>query len=500
MNLKPLNLISKLIFTLITITFLINPIPSGTTAQAAPAGVADTACRFGITSVAGAEGYDIASLHVASYLDWGAVTNPSLPNGVEYIRVLRLRDDLYPETLANLPVWVQANPASVWVVGNEPDTTYGEEGQEQDALLPEVYADRYYTVATTIRLLDSTARIAFGPVVQPTPIRIRYLQRAWERLVADAGSYSAASGLVDIWSPHSFILNEQEYSWGTGIPPGFEGDHADAFIIDVDHFYYTYSIDIFQQHIIAFRSWLAGIGERYKPLWITEYGSLFPPTNQIGGTQYYTVTDTATTDFMLNTFDFMLSANDPQTGLPADGNQLVQRWFWYSLNDHRYHRGGSVYNPDSPYYGDLITHVGKNFIFYQSKYIAQPDLYPADLAIIPISYNSNQTLVNYRLDITIDNNDSTDATCAQVWVYDGNPDSGGTLIAGPLPSSMIRANYGNGLIRVYWRDVLPMEDHAIYVKVEPIGVEDTNLDNNVVSFHVYTALPIWTYLPIIQRR
>ena len=51
------------------------------------------------------------------------------PTGVEYIRVLRLRDDLYPQTLANLPAWVQANPGSVWVVGNEPDTTYGGPGR-----------------------------------------------------------------------------------------------------------------------------------------------------------------------------------------------------------------------------------------------------------------------------------------------------------------------------------------------------------------------------------
>ena len=53
------------------------------------------------------------------------------------------------------------------MVGNEPDTTY----ENQDALLPEVYADRYFELATIIRRLDPSARIAFGSVVQPTPIR-----------------------------------------------------------------------------------------------------------------------------------------------------------------------------------------------------------------------------------------------------------------------------------------------------------------------------------------
>ena len=39
---------------------------------------------------------------------------------------------------------------------------------------------------------------------------------------------------------------------------------------------------------------------------------------------------------MIDTFDFLLSATDSSTGFPADADHLVQRWFWYSLNDHRY--------------------------------------------------------------------------------------------------------------------------------------------------------------------
>ncbi len=196
----------------------------------------------------GSDGYDIASIGVGSYLDWGAASNPILPAGVEYIRVLRLRDDLYPQTLANLPTWVEAHPGSIWELGNEPDTTY----EHQDALLPEVFADRYYELATIIRNLDPVARIAFGSVVQPTPIRLRYLDRAWDQLVEDAESPAAASSLIDIWAIHSFILNEQVGFWGTGIPPGFEDDYGDAVIIsDLAD---TYSIDIFQQRLIAFRS------------------------------------------------------------------------------------------------------------------------------------------------------------------------------------------------------------------------------------------------------
>ena len=134
----------KLIAFFVIAIMLISPITVNSVVQADTTITVDTACRIGIDAPLPTAGYDIASLRIASLMDWGAVNNPSLPEGVEYIRVLRLRDDLYPDTLANLPAWVEANPGSVWVVGNEPDTTYEESpGNGQDALLPEVYADRY---------------------------------------------------------------------------------------------------------------------------------------------------------------------------------------------------------------------------------------------------------------------------------------------------------------------------------------------------------------------
>ena len=487
---NPFSLLRKSFLFLVPGVLLIHPQSVKPEIQSARAAAIDTVCRFGITSPLGSEGYDIASMGVGSYLDWGAGSNPSLPNGVEYIRVLRLRDDLYPQTLANLPDWIQANPGSVWVVGNEPDTYYS----DQDGLLPEVYADRYYELATIIRSLDPTARITFGNSVQPTPIRMRYLDRVWNQLVAHAGNPAAVSDLIDYWTIHSFILNEKMYSWGSGIPPGFENDHEDA--VEIIDFSDTYSSNIFQQRIIAFRSWMAGKGERGKPLWIVEYGSLSPPIDPPGGPDYYNVSDQDTADYMTATFDFLLSASDEQTGLPGDANQLVQRWFWYSLNDHRYNFGGSIFDPDDE---KLPTLVGEAFIEYQSLNLAQPDLYPASLSIAPKSYNSDHTLVNYRLDLTIGNNAFADASCAQLWIYDGDPEAGGTLIAGPIASSVIRNYYGAGLVTAYWMDVQPLTEHPLFVRAEPIGVADTNPDNNQASFIVYTELPKLLYLPFVHR-
>lgn len=458
--------------------------------MSALASATDTVCRFGITSPTGSEGYNIASLGIGSYLDWGAASNPSLPEGIEYIRVLRVRDDVYPDTLAKLPGWIDAYPGSVWVVGNEPDTKY----ENQDALTAEVYADRFYQLARIIRTSDSTARTAFGSIVQPTPIRLRYLDRAWTQLVARAGSEFAARQLIDMWSIHSFILNEQPGSWGTGVPPGFEYDFDDAIIItDLAD---TYNIDIFKERINAFRSWLADKGMRDKPLWITEYGSLLPPIDPPGGPPLYHASDADTSAFMVDSFNFMLSATDDQTGLPADGNLLVQRWFWYSLNDHRYNFGGTLFDPDN---NKQPTLVGANYIDYQAAHLQAPDLYPENLAIAPVSYNHDRTRVNYRLDITIGNVAYPDASCAQVWVYDGDPNNGGQLIAGPLPSSMIHSDYGNGRLTAYWNNVVPLTNHLIYVRVEAIGVADTDPSNNLASYLVFTDLPKLEFLPVVNR-
>jgi hypothetical protein len=490
MKIRPFSIFRR-ILVFITVGALLNTSQNvKADSPSIQAATTDTACHFGITSPLGSEGYDLSSLGAGSYLDWGAATNPSLPEGVEYIRVLRLRDDVYADTLANLTGWVEANPGSVWMVGNEPDTTYG----NQDSLLPEVYANRYYELATKIRFLDPTARIGFGSVVQPTPIRLRYLDRAWSELIAQAGSSPGASALIDFWSIHAFILNEQVYSWGTGVPPGFENDHGDAVIItDLTD---TYSIEIFQQRISAFRSWMAGKGEHDKPLWITEYGSLLPPIDPPGGPNYENVSDENTTAFMLATFNFMLSATDDQTGLPGDGNQLVQRWFWYSLNDHRYNFGGTIFDPDN---GNLPTLVGENFINYQAANIDQPDLYPSGLSIAPISINPERILGNYQVSVVLGNNLFGDASCAQVWLYDGNPEDGGILIAGPIPSSAIQAANGMGVVEVLWIDVQPLTSHNLCVRIDSIGVADTDPGNNRACFPVFTELPQLVFLPSVQH-
>ena len=322
--------------------------------------------RFGIAAPLGFSGYDIESINVRAALDWGAVRPFSLPQDVEYIHVLRVRDDLYDGVLASLTTLIPANPGEVWIIGNEPDTTYG----NQDNLEAAVYAARYYVIATTIRDLDPTAKLAFGTIVQPTPVRIHYLELVLHELASEilSGSLDYALALIDIWSIHAFILNEEDGEWGTGLPPGYidltpgsPDFWGEPFVINL---YDTYSINLFTGFVNDFRVWMDSIGERNKPLWITEYGSLIPPIDLPEPPTYATVSDENTTLYMVDTFDFLLSATDSSTGFPSDADHLVQRWFWYSLNDHRYSFGGSLFDPDN---NKEITLVGEAFRAYTNQ-------------------------------------------------------------------------------------------------------------------------------------
>jgi len=491
MNRKMKNLHEKvlIIFAISLIICTLLMVPANRKIKANSTSV----CRFGITSPTSSSGYydEISSIGVGSFLNWGAANNPTLPPGVEFTRVLRVADyhedfpisRTYTNTIDNLNTWVTSNPGSVWMIGNEPDRVYW-----QDSITPEVYADRYYAIATQIRTLDPTAQLGYGTIVQPTPIRMRYLDRAWSQLITLAGSSSAASDLVDIWSIHAFILNESPISWGAGIPPGFESDYGDAVPISITE---TYSITIFQDRTIAFRDWMEGKGEEDKPLWITEYGSLMPSVI------YPFVSDEDSRDFMLDTFDFMLSATDPTTGLSTDGDRLVQSWYWYSLNDHRYNFGGSLFDPDD---NKAITPVGIGFRDYRALSLAQPDLFPIDLSVELISYDPGLNQADYQLDVVVGNAMTADTgSSGQVFIHDGDPGSGGTLIAGPVEISSIQRCGGIVEMSIPWNDTHPFSQKTLYVSVNPIGVADGFPDNNVQGFQVIMDHPIFIFLPLVIR-
>jgi len=339
----------------------------------------DLLFRFGITAPLGINGYDLDAIHALTFLDWGK-ENLSVPDGVEYIHVLKMRFVPVSEDTANgeldeaayqlfvedLPDLVNRNLGSVWIIGNEPDRK-----EVQDDLTPEIYAERFFEVATIIKQNDSSAKIGFGSIVQPTPIRIRYLEKSLDKLHELALPDQNPMDLIDIWSIHAFILSEVG-TWGASIPPGFDcniEDCSDSVLIT--DFSDTYSIETFIERIKQFRTWLKQQNEDDKPLWITEYGSLFyywevvcsENVNYDCNEPYNGwPTEQDTINYMISTFNFLMAGKDDATGFSLDDHKLVQRWYWYSLNDHLNSFGGSLYDPDN---NKQITKLGiayKNYI------------------------------------------------------------------------------------------------------------------------------------------
>jgi hypothetical protein len=128
---------------------------------------------------------------------------------------------------------------------------------------------------------------------------------------------------VDVWTIHNFTLREERDAWGAGIPPGMDADQGELYSIR-DHG----RMSIFQEHVVAFRQWMAQNGYRDRPLVVSEYGILLPAI--------YGFEEDVVEKFMLNSFDYLRTAADGAIGYPADDNRLVQAWAWYSLNGKEY--------------------------------------------------------------------------------------------------------------------------------------------------------------------
>ena len=164
--------------------------------------------------------------------------------------------------------------------------------------------------------------MAIGGVIQPTPLRLEWL----DRLLA---AYEARYGQpmpVDVWNIHNMVLREAQGDYGCGIPAGLDAQEGMPY-----PWWENDSITHFQDQVYAFRQWMADHGQRDKWLIISEFGVLYPSAwfddlGEPGG-------DARVLAFMEATLDFLFHATDDALGCPSDGNRLVQRWAWFSLNN-----------------------------------------------------------------------------------------------------------------------------------------------------------------------
>jgi hypothetical protein len=266
--------------------------------------------------------YDVANLRIGWYSDWSYTQTPVRPGGIEYIQVVRTRADGSAPHWSALAAAVHANPGATWLIGNEPDARPG----VQDSQPAASYATAYHDIYVFIKAIDSGARVGPGGVIQPTPLRLRYLDQTLAAYQARYGTPLPA----DVWTTHVQILQEARDDWGAGIPQGIDDDTGRLYSIQDNG-----DPLIFQQLVREMRAWMAARGLRDKPLIISEFGVLMPSLflcycddSALG--------DAIVANFMRRAFDFLLQTTDAATGCPADQNRLVQRWSWYSLNDKPY--------------------------------------------------------------------------------------------------------------------------------------------------------------------
>ncbi len=273
------------------------------------------------------------------YLDWHIDATPVITDGLEYAQLYAMRRGNLPLRRDRIAEALAANPGALWLAGNEPDVIW------QDNQTPEQYAQLYHQFYTFVKTLDPSAQVAIAGVTQVTPLRLQYLEEvlaAYQRLYGQEMP-------VDVWNIHAFILREERDSWGVSIPPGIDVDQGMLWEIE-DHD----DLDLFRQQIVDFRRWMVKQGQRNKPLIVSEYGILMP--NEYG------FPPERVAAFMTETFDFLLSAADPDIGYPADGNRLVQRLTWYSLSDTVYPTSNLV----DPKTGEL-TLLGQTFANYAAR-------------------------------------------------------------------------------------------------------------------------------------
>lgn len=300
----------------------------------------------------------VEDLGLGWYSDWTTRRNPPRPGNIEFVQLVQLRP--WPPSWTRLREAVQANPGSVWIIGNEPET------RGQGELAPAEYAPIYHEAYHFIKQLDPTAQIAIGGVVMPSPLRLRWLDLC-------LASYRATYGVdmpIDIWNIHVQILQEKRDDWGCGIPYGLTEDVGRTYTI-VDNC----DVEIFKQLVFEFCIWLYERGQRHKPVIISEYGVLMPSS-------YLPEGDRSVLKFMQGTFDFLLSARNGRLGCPNDGGRLVQRWAWFSLNFPFYERtpggfNGALYDWQNP---DRLTVFGWFFRDYMAgkhlflPYVLRPSL------------------------------------------------------------------------------------------------------------------------------
>jgi hypothetical protein len=143
---------------------------------------------------------------------------------------------------------------------------------------------------------------------------------------------------------------------------------------------------------------------------------------------------------MNSTFDYMLNTTDATFGYPIDGNRLVQRFMWHSLDDSADSVPPRVENYADSLFSS-VTHARQDYGNNWATYVANPihteanipriNLLVRDGQTVPRSYVQPTQPVTFTLRAKIYNTGNTRTTSGggiQIDFYSGTPTGSHTLI------------------------------------------------------------------------
>ena len=489
-------------------------------------------CRFGVAARgAQLENIDlVAKLNAGWYLDfWANLVDGEEP--VTYTPMVRIGQDRGgsrdctkawdytidpPLTYSGLGQRIDALPGAQWLVGNEPERV------GQDGVCPREYARAYHDVYEYIKGRDPSAQVIAGGVIEPTAMRLAYLD-----IVLDA--YEAAYGgplPADGWAVHLYVLSETgdgdaNIALGTSSELGvlYSGKCSNQNTwCHAEHD----DISIVNGLIVRMRQWMRDRGYRNRPLLVTEFGILKPYHLGPGATCSKT-TCSATgdgcfcdelgesfhaqrvADFVTGAFELMRTATDTNLGYPADDYRLIQQMLWFHLATRvpdALGHAANLANPDAigPDGQWKLTVVGQAWRDYVRHIPPKVNLRVTDVPVVNGSVLSGMCSAEVTLAADIVNNGNTTPNGPVVATFYTNAsltDPLGTVTVEP-PLGCVRETV---VAEWTWKG-LCAGTHQFWVKVNTDSGPSESADqvNVAEGLVVIDSLPITqVYLPAIWR-
>lgn len=528
-----------LLITLVSTILLASPYPAPVASETDRIATADQPAQGALNCRYGLAAWEPELSAVRSdqwgtgwYLTFGATRTPV--GDMEYMRMVRTRQDkawdgtqwVFSDTVTITPpltddpgglgALVQAYPGNWWAIGNEPDRgpNPGPDFAGQDGTYPDLYAQAYHDVYWFIRQRDPTAQIGPGGLVEVTPGRIQYLDLFVSAYEARYGT----SVPVDFWTMHIYILPEAQVDGepnGTanialGTDPALafrESGGQTASCHDMNNDVYCWAdhddLNEFALQVRRMRQWMKDRGWQDKPLWLTEFGILYPfedyddpvnPTHCYLMDEYgHCFTAARVTAWLQNTFAYLRGAIDPQIGNPTDNNHLVQRWAWYALALGQPELGyvSTIVEGQEPY---TRTQVGDAFYGILTSAPQSTNLlaYRALPAIVRVDPTGPIT-ATLRLEV-VNNGDSSLPTPVLVTWY---ADISLTVPIGTTTLSGLPGCASHGVVTTTWAVGPGTWSYWVVVDSDNQLAESNEGDNTAQG--TMGIQPSHIYLPLLER-